>query len=378
MDPAFPRTHSIAALRLCSGLAANGHRVELVVPQVAIPAPSAEALFRTYELDRSFDVRYVPVGGRKGEYDRWTLRRLVMRHVARALRTSGKTVVISDGIRLMLPYVAAARIRSRLVTAPWLHEFRGARLERLACAHGACVLATNRAILSDMANDGVSNTRTFVTGNPVPRERVEFGRAFSKDEARRRLELDQRRPVVTYTGKLYLGMRELDYYLEAAALLPEFLFLFTGGRPRVIAALHEKLRERGIENVRLAGMLDEPEETRFYQQAADVLVTYYSTEDLPYAHHHIPSKLAEYMTTGNPIVAADYPAVRDLLSPENAILVPPHEVPALTAAIEFAVRRRAEADRLAARAQQDIAGRTSESVAAELGAFLLATGHGLE
>jgi glycosyltransferase involved in cell wall biosynthesis len=123
-------------------------------------------------------------------------------------------------------------------------------------------------------------------------------------------------------------------------------------------------------NVHLTGMLADPEEARFYQQAADVLVTYYSVEDLPFARHHVPSKLAEYMTTGNAIVAADFPAVRDRLNPQNAFLVEPDDETALVETLAAAVRDRKRAAELGSRAQSDVATHTTESVGEELSRFL--------
>jgi glycosyltransferase involved in cell wall biosynthesis len=257
-----------------------------------------------------------------------------------------------------------------MVIAPWLHEFRGMRRERIVCANSTCILATNSGITRDLASQGLSNSRTFITGNPVPHERLEFGRTYSKAEARRRLGLNLRRPVIAYTGKLFLGMKELDYLLEAAYRMPECLFLIIGGQPPVIEALTEQLRERGAANVRLEGIREKPEETRFYQQAADVLVTYHSIEDHPYADHNLPNKLAEYMTTGNPIVAADSPAVRDILNAANAILVKRDDLDAFTDALTFAIRCPNETAALGARAQSDAAALTTESVGAELGRFL--------
>jgi glycosyltransferase involved in cell wall biosynthesis len=371
MDPAFPRTHSIAAIRLCAGLASQGQRVELVVPAVRRPSPPASELFATYGLEPNFELRYLPVGGGSGDYDSWTFRRLLLRHAARAVKRDRPDVVISDGIRLVLPYVLATRAGVRRpVTAPWMHEFRGTRLERLVCSWATCVLATNEEILRDMARSGLSTPRSFVTGNPVPQERIEFGRKHARADARKRLGLDADRPVVAYTGKLYTGMRELGYLVEAAARLPEALFVLTGGQPPVIERLEADLREAGVTNVRLAGMLPNPEEIRYYQQAADVLVTYYSRDDLPFAAHYIPSKLAEYMTTGSTVVAADYPAVRDLLDSGNSILVKPDDAAALTEAIRLAIRDRAPASTLGRQAQRDIASRSSETVAAELVDFL--------
>ena len=379
MDPAFPRTHSIAALRLCAGLASQGHDVELVVPAITKPTPDAGRLFDTYGLEQNFDVRYLSVGRGNGAtaagqaYDAKLLRRLLGRHLLSATRPGRTAVMISDGIRLAFPYVAVARARMggrNVLTTPWLHEFQGTRLERFVCANADCILATNTTILGDLADAGIPTPLTFVTGNPVPRARLEFGKTCSREEARRHLGLDRDRPVVAYTGKLYLGMRELEYLLEAASRMPDCLFLFTGGQPEVIARLREQLRDRGIENVQLAGMLPDPEETRYYQQAASVLVTYYSLDDLPYASRHVPSKLAEYMTTGNPIVAADFPAVRDLLRSDNSWLVPPHDVRALTEALRSAIDDPDRSARLAARARDDIGPKTSEAVGAALGTFL--------
>jgi glycosyltransferase involved in cell wall biosynthesis len=371
MDPAFPRTHSIAAIRLCAGLASQGQRVELVVPAVRRPSPPVSELFATYGLEPNFELRYLPVGRGSGDYGSWTFRRLLIRHAVEAVKRHRPDVVISDGIRLVLPHVVATRAGVRRpVTAPWMHEFRNTRLERLVCANATCVLATNEEILRDMARSGVSSPRAFVTGNPVPRERIEFGRNHSKAEARKRLGLDMERPVVAYTGKLYTGMRELGYLVEAATRLPDALFVLTGGQPAVIERLEADLREAGVTNVRLAGMLPSPEVIRYYQQAADVLVTYYSRADLPFAAHYIPSKLAEYMTTGNAIVAADYPAVRDLLHSGNSILVKPDDAIALTKALRLAMNDRALASTLGRQAQRGIASRSSETVAAELVDFL--------
>jgi glycosyltransferase involved in cell wall biosynthesis len=345
--------------------------VELVAPAVRRPSPPASELFESYDLEPNFELRYVPVGGGSGDYDSWTLRRLLARHMVYALKRSRPAVVISDGIRLAIPYVTTGRLGGRRpLTAPWLHEFRDTRLERLVCAHSSCVLATNEAILRDLTSHNVSNPHTFTTGNPVPRERVDFGREHTKAEARRRLGLDLERPVVAYTGKLFTGMSELGYLLQAAARLPEALFLFTGGQPPVIQRLTAELRAAGSTNVQLVGMLPNPEETRYYQQAADVLVTYYSTDDLPFAYHHLPSKLAEYMATGNTIVAADYPGVRDLLHPGNAILVPPHDADRLTEALRLAIGSPDQVAALGPSAQREIAALTSESVAARLGGFL--------
>jgi glycosyltransferase involved in cell wall biosynthesis len=376
MDPASPRTNSIADLRLCSGLAAKGHRVELVVPALTSPPPETEALFATYELEANFDVRYLPMRGETDRHqDSWIVLSLLRHHMRGVMRSGDRTVVISRGIRLVLPFVLLSRARrGRILTAPWIHEFRGKRLERFVFERSNCLLATNSAILQDVERAGLSSPPSFVTGNPVPRERVEFGRQCSRADARRKLGIDAGQTVIAYTGKIYLGMRELQYLLAAAEQMPECLFLLTGGQPHVIEELTRQLAQKRIANVRFTGLLKKPEEPRFHQQAADVLVSYYSTADHPYAEHNLPGKLVEYMVTGNPIVSADFPAVRDLLNPGNAILVEPDEPQALLHALRRAVEDRKWSEALGAQAQRDAATRTTESLGDELGNFLATLG----
>jgi glycosyltransferase involved in cell wall biosynthesis len=367
MDPATPRTHSIAAMRLCAGFAAHGHHVELVVPAVTKPSPPASLLFATYGVEQEVALRYLSVGPANDGYGKGVMGALLARHVQAAMRSDRPDVVISDDTRFLLPYVAAGRLHRRAaVTAPWLHGFQGNRIERIVCANSSCVLSTNQAMLADVEAAGALKRPAFVTGNPIPQELVEFGQRHSKTDARRRLGLDLERPLIAYTGKLFGHMKELDYLLQAAARLPDCLFLLTGGQPPVIAELNERLRADGRSNVQLTGMLQDPNEARFYQKAADVLVSYYSAEDHPFAYQQLPAKLAEYMASGNAIVAADFPAVREFLNGKNSFLVEPHDVDAFIQTLNEAVENSADAEARGAQAQRDIAGGTSEAVTAEL------------
>jgi len=315
-------------------------------------------------------LRYLSVGPANDGYGTRVMGALLARHVHAAMRSDRPDVVISDDTRFLLPYVAAGRLcRDAAVTAPWLHGFQGNRIERIVCANSSCVLSTNQAMLEDVEAAGALKRPAFVTGNPVPQELVEFGRSHSRADSRRRVGLDLERPLIAYTGKLFGHMKELDYLLQAAARLPDFLFVLTGGQPPVIAELRERLRAEGRSNVRLTGMLKDPNEARFYQKSADVLVSYYSTEDHPFAYQQLPAKLAEYMASGNAIVAADFPAARELLNSGNSFLVEPHNMDAFVHTLNETVENSADAKTRGAQAQRDIAGRTSEAVAAELVQF---------
>ncbi len=68
-----------------------------------------------------------------------------------------------------------------------------------------------------------------------------------------------------------------------------------------------------------------------------------------------PLKLFEAMASGRPVVASDFPSIREILSNEvNALLVPPGDPLALAGAIERLLRDSALSARLAARAFEDV------------------------
>jgi glycosyltransferase involved in cell wall biosynthesis/SAM-dependent methyltransferase len=351
-DPRVARTNSIADLRLCAALAAAGNAVELLVPpwEGRPTTRSAAEVFTTYGLEPTFAIRFIALPRLPG--DRLRSIALAAAHTWGAARQAAD-VVLSRDSRLLVPYLWLSR--SRVV--PWLHEYRDRPAERCVCRGADRVLTTNSAILDELERRGLPPERAFVTGNPVPAERVKFGRTCPKEDARNMLGLSADRPIVAYTGKLVLGMRELDYLLDAARRLPSHEFVFTGGQPEVV----RELRRQAPANARFDGLAARPDEVRYHQQAADVLVSYYAT-DHAYAEQNLPNKIAEYMTTGNPIVAADFPAVRDYLNPANSVLVEPDNPSALVAGIERATRR----PELGARARASAESLTYQSVAERL------------
>jgi len=274
--------------------------------------------------------------------------------------------IISRDVRLLVPLLATRR-KGRAV--PWLHEYRGKFIEHYVFRKVSCLLATNSAIATDVQRHA-RNVPAFITGNPVFEERVIYGRRTTKEVARRMLGLNHARPFIVYTGKLYPGMRELEYLLDAAKNLPDCEFLMTGGQPPAVRSIQAEIAIRGIQNVALIGFLQGAEETRLYQQAADILVSYYSIHDHPFARHNLPNKLAEYMTTGNPVIVADFPAVRDLATGENAVLVAPDDADALIEALRNLLRDPRRGSRLGARAQTVVQEHSFERVAEHLTRFL--------
>jgi glycosyltransferase involved in cell wall biosynthesis len=127
-------------------------------------------------------------------------------------------------------------------------------------------------------------------------------------------------PLVVYTGNLepYQGV---DLLVRAAPLVcadrPDATFLVVGGESRQIERLRDLARELGVAGrVMLLGARPESEMAMFLA-AADVLVSPRSLGT------NTPLKLYGYLMSRRPVVATDRPVHTQILTENEAILVPP-------------------------------------------------------
>ena len=213
------------------------------------------------------------------------------------------------------------------------------------------MLATNESILRILSRLRPDYTKSStVTYNSVPAEYLDP--TPNRLAARRELELPAAADLVVYTGKLGFGLAEIDHILAAAKHLPRVTFILTGGKPSVARHLRSRCADAGMSNVVFTGFMHDPRRVRLYQRAADVLVSYYTTQD-HVVEHNLPQKVLEYMASGAVIVSPAYPATADVLTPENSLIVPPEDPDALAEGIATALRGRQRSEQLAAQALRD-------------------------
>lgn len=191
----------------------------------------------------------------------------------------------------------------------------------------------------------------------VPRDRIDvvyrgrdpeaLGRrtAARRDAMRRRLGLGADEPVVVAIGreewqKGHDALVDATARLQARGIAATVLIAGRAG------AQSEPLRER-VERARLAShvrVLGYRDDVADLLCAADVFA-------FPSRWEGLGSTLLEAMALETPIVASDLPAVREVLGPEQARLVPPAEPDALADALAATLaapddaRRRADAAR---------------------------------
>jgi glycosyltransferase involved in cell wall biosynthesis len=212
-------------------------------------------------------------------------------------------------------------------------------------------LAFRRADL--VVADTEQNARYFAERFSLPRERTAVCLVGAEDDVFRPGWHPPRTFEVLFVGKL-IPLHGLETILGAARLLPDVPFRIVGS-----GQLDSLLDDRPA-NVNWVPWI-EYEELPEAIQAAGCALGIFGTSDK--AARVIPNKAFQALACGTPLVTADTPAARELLTDgENAVLVPPADATALAAAIRRLADDPALARRLAGAGRATYEARASEEV----------------
>jgi glycosyltransferase involved in cell wall biosynthesis len=159
---------------------------------------------------------------------------------------------------------------------------------------------------------------------------------IEQGEARRRLGLEEGKPIVMYIGGFdrWKGVHTL---FEAAALMPDVRVVAIGGTPEMVEALrpqYPRVQFLGSRPYR---------ELHNHQQAADVLVIPNTAKNALSAEYTSPLKLFSHMASHVPIVLSDIPSLRAVLDDTAGYFFTPDDPQALARAVTEALQDRAEA-----------------------------------
>ncbi len=159
--------------------------------------------------------------------------------------------------------------------------------------------------------------------------------------------------IAMYTGKIFSGQKEMEYIIDAATMRPEVLFILVGGKPNVVDQWKEHCSRRKISNVHFTGFVS-PVEVVKYQLIANTLLIYYPG-NWPIKDFVSPGKMMEYMATGNPIIAVDFPVIKEVLvDQKNALLIPPDQPALLAKAVQQLAASPELAKNLGEQAKRDV------------------------
>lgn len=343
------QANCVQVLKMCAGFAAHAE-VELVAPFHPEDARQKDALWERFALARRFEVRWLAYPHLR---ERFAVRGFALAATAYARLRRYPYAYTRD------PWAAYWLARSGIRTGFEAHDLKEDRRypiwRRLVSDPSLSpalrgVFCITRMLLEDSIAVGARAEILHVAPDGVDLQR--FRPPMSKEEARKALGLAVEGRWVVHSGHLYPG-RGGEELAEAVAGIADARLLFVGGKAADVDRVRAAAAERGLaDRVRFEGMVPNAK-VPIYLWAADVLVMPY-TSRTPIMRSISPMKMFEYMAAGRPIVATDFPTIREVLRDgENAVLVAPDSPQALREGIRRMLDDPALGERISHQARQD-------------------------
>ena len=343
-DTRFPieRANGVQTMATCRALAGSGHEVTLVVrPDSQQPARDP---FDFYGWPRvsGLEVRPVPAaGGTRTRRVRFLLAALGWtRQVPHAIvytrdlglaafllqlpaRRRPCVVYESHGLA---PIVAAEM--PRLLGQP-AHAASPRKLQRLerrerrVWRHAHAYVTITRVLADELSARFGPRSRVFVVPDGADDPGGDRSWRHPPDAPW----------IAGYSGHLY-PWKGVDVFVSALALAPHIRALIVGGHPleRDRARIDRLAAALGVDDrLEMTGLLPRGAVTDALARA-DILVLP-NTASAISERYTSPLKLFEYLWLGRPIIASDLPSLREVLTDQSAVFVPPGDAQALADAL---------------------------------------------
>jgi len=367
------RANTLQVMKMTQAIANLGHQVNLAVPEAPgrtrVDSQRWEDIAHYYGLSNKFPIEYLSAKLSLRKYDyAWYAVRWARRWEA-------------DLIYTRLPQAAALAAFQGSRTILEVHDFPQGffgpiLFKRYLQGQGAKrLILISEALASDLHEKfGSPEKPPFTQVIPDGVDLIRYSDLPEPDESRSKLfpelqqYLDKSEPhlfperfTAGYTGHLYPG-RGVHLILELAKWLPDVNFLLVGGELQDVSRVKGIVNELGLQNVIMTGFVPNAE-LPLYQAACDVLLMPYqrhvaASSGGDIARYLSPMKLFEYMACGRAICSSDLPVLREVLSEEIAILLPPEDIDSWVAALRELRDNPDQRNSLANKAQQ-AAGRYS-------------------
>jgi len=360
------KANTLQVMKMTEAISSIGHQVHMVVPDSPDTEQEIERswgfLANHYGIQSRFPITWLPARMELRRYD----------YAWNAVKWAEEWG--ADAIFTRLPQAAALGANRNLSTLFEIHDFPQGilgpiMLKLFLRGNGAQKLVViSRALANDMVRDKylTSNSQKLaVLPDGVDLRRYEDLPAPEESREIINGEMDQhsrqidtffypQQFTVGYTGHLYPG-RGVSLILDIASQLPEINFLIIGGEPGDVNKLIQQVKYRELQNITLTGFIPNSE-LPVYQAACDVLLMPYqprvsASSGGDIGRYLSPMKLFEYLASGRAICSSNLPVLKEVLTPETAVLLPPENVEAWVAAIQQLCRDPRLRNELAANAK---------------------------
>lgn len=361
------KAHGLQIMQNCEAFAEEGATVTLWTAQrVNTPELRSVDPFTHYGVERSFTIERLPtldllplVPGRSHLLARLIFAlQLITFMLAACLRAFfvHADVLYSRDPLLLL---ALSWIKPRRALAYEAHSLSSGRISRAiqsrVVRRVGAVFTTTARLREDIIALGTDAAPIHVAHDGIRAKR--FAHLPTRDEARRALGWNLDAFIVGYVGRLQTmdmdkGVGDL---VMALAEIEGAQIALVGGPDRMAESLRERWHALGgtAEDYRYAGQVP-PDRVPLYLAAFDVCAMPFPWTT-HFAYYASPIKLFEYMAAGRAIVASDLPSTAEVVRDgKTALLYPPGDVAALTAALRRLSHDAALRERLGAAAQAEV------------------------
>lgn len=346
------KAHGIQITSMCRAFAEAGVTLELVVPYRAdIPekdvfayydVPEVFTIRRLRTLPFLETVRYFPSFCKPVLY---TLHRFNFAWCAKADARRNPADVYYHRDEFAFRTFALSRLPSiwELHVVPRRLSWYRAALEK-----ALLVVTITNAIRDDVLALGLSSERVLCA--PDGADLAQFSNLPGGQSAKAQLGLPEEKILAVYTGQLF-AWKGVDTLVSGSASFPPGVeVVIVGGAGSELAALQARV-EREQLPVRAIGQVAHAE-IPLYLAAADIVVIPNSGATLISSRYTSPLKLFEALAASKAIVSSDLPSLREILSEDCAVLVPPDSPEKLAAAITALAHNPEQRARLGAQARE--------------------------
>lgn len=338
------KAYGAQIVKTCEALAKAGMDVILACPRRHGNTP--ERIRSAYGVEAIFDIEIfdTPDFLHWGVIGFWLSEWFFARKLAAYLKRVRVDALYS---RDELPILYAPRTAAALYEA---HTPRWNILTKHVARKTDVFVVITDALGKWFARRGVSREKLVTIPDAV--DLAPFEKLGTPAECRRQLNVPLAQTVVGYVGHLYY---EKGVHILAQALhhLPESVSCYVvGGNPRDVTVF----RERYGADARMHVLGHQPwQHVPLWLRACDVLVLPNTRTNRTTAEFTSPMKLFEYMASGTPIVAADVPALREVLSDKEAFFFTPDDPAGLATSIKQVLANPQEAGERSDRAREVVA-----------------------
>jgi glycosyltransferase involved in cell wall biosynthesis len=349
--------NSIQAMKVCQALTRLGHDLRLFAPRETAPVPW-ESLASHYGLSTPFDIEWLPSNPALKRYD-FTLHSIL---AARRFKADMVyTWLLNPALAaLWLGWPVVLEIHAEVTgqVGPWLMRrfWRSSTQKRMLVTTRPLREAVERVADLEFPEEAVQ-----IAPNGVDLAQYDF--LPNASEARRQLGFEDKL-TVGFSGHIYPG-RGAELLFALSKRMPEFNFLWVGGKPDDVNCWRGQLADAGVSNVTMTGFV-ENSRLPLYQSAADVLLMPYGRSISASSGQDIaevinPMKMFDYMAAGRAIVSADLPVIHEVLNENNAVFCEPGNVDIWESTLRELLADEPRRLTLSAQARKDVAGYTWEA-----------------